>query len=345
MLGRERFLAAARGEAVDTTPVWMMRQAGRFLPEYRAIREKVSFLELCGDVALATEVTLQPVRRLGVDAAIIFSDILVPIPPMGLELTFGKGHGPMLAPPVRTRDAVEALLEYDVRAEVGHVGEIVASVRKEVGDSTAVIGFAGAPFTMMAYMVQGQGSRSFELCKKMLFSDPELAEALLHRLSDVVIEYLRMQIDAGADAVQLFDTWAGLLGPEDFDRFAARPAARILGALEGEGVVRTYFPKGAGCYLDRAAAVPFDMLGVDWRTSLAHAGRAVGSDRAVQGNLDPTVLLGTPAELEGRVRAMMEAGATAGGHVANLGHGVLPPTDPDMGLRFVELVHELGAKG
>lgn len=340
---RERFCAAARCQPTDTRPVWLMRQAGRALPEYRAIRERVSFLELCADPALACEVTMQPVRRLGVDAAIIFSDILVPLPPMGMELTFGKGHGPQLSPPVRDRATFERLSAIDPRATVGHVGEVVAAVRAAAGPERAVIGFAGAPFTLLAYMVEGQGSRSFAHAKRLIFADPDLAHDLLALLSDVLVDYLAMQIDAGADAVQLFDSWAGLLSPDDFDRFAAPYAARVLSGLADKGVPRIYFPRGAGPYLERTRAVPCEVIGVDWTCDLRRAAEQVGEGRAVQGNLDPTALLGTRGGIDERVRAMLDAMAGRPGWIVNLGHGVLPSTDPAHMEHFVARVHEWGA--
>ena len=343
MRPRERFLAAARCQPTDTRPVWLMRQAGRFLPEYRAIRERVSFLDLCADPALACEVTLQPVRRFGVDAAIIFSDILVPIARMGQELTFGAGHGPRLIPPIRTRDDFARLHGIDPNVETPEVGETVSRVREAIDGEQAVIGFAGAPFTVFAYAVQGQGSRSFEEAKRLLFADPDLADDILSLLADVTAEYLAMQVRAGADAVQLFDTWTNLLSPDDFERFAAPYAARVLEAIEPLGVPRIYFPRGTGAYLHRVrAAVSCEVIGLDWTCELSAAAEAVGPDRAVQGNLDPTALLGSPASLDARVDKLLAATAGRPGHIFNLGHGVLPMTDPAMALRFVERVHERG---
>jgi len=321
-----------------------MRQAGRFLPEYRAIRERVSFLDLCADPELACEVTLQPVRRFGVDAAIIFSDILIPVARMGQELTFGKNHGPQLSPPVRSAEDLRKLRRIDPEVETPHVAEAIKLVRAGLGDERALIGFAGAPFTLFAYVVQGQGSRTFDEAKRLLFTEPEVACELLGLLADVVADSLAMQVRAGADAVQLFDTWASLLSPADFERFAAPYAARTLKKLEPLGVPRTYFPRGAGAYLDRVrATVPCEVIGVDWTCDLRTAAQLVGPGCALQGNLDPAVLLGSPEELDRRVDEMLDAVSGRPGYIANLGHGVIASSNPDMALRFVERVHERGA--
>ncbi len=342
MDGRTRFLNAARREYVDTRPVWMMRQAGRFLPEYRAIREKTSFLELCANPELACEVSLQPVRRFDVDAAIIFSDILVPIAKMGQTLSFGAGHGPRLEPPIRSRDDFQKLRRIDPYTETPEVHQTVQLVRDAVGTEKAVIGFAGAPFTLLAYMVDGAGSRGFPETKRLLFSEPELAHEILALISDVIVDYLAMQIDAGADAVQLFDSWAGLLSPDDFDEFAGAYAASIMERLADRGTVRIYFPKSIGAYLERAQAVPCEVVGVDWAQDLARARALFEPDRALQGNLDPTALLGSREQLDIRIDKMLAATRGYAGHIVNLGHGIIPSTDPESALHFVRRVHELG---
>ncbi|MBR57647.1 MAG: uroporphyrinogen decarboxylase [Myxococcales bacterium] len=343
MNGRTRFLNAARREYVDTRPVWMMRQAGRFLPEYRAIREKTSFLELCANPELACEVTMQPIRRFDVDAAIIFSDILVPIAKMGQTLTFGKGHGPRLAPPIRSWDDFRMLRRIDPYEETREVHETVQRVRDAVGTEKAVIGFAGAPFTLLAYMVDGEGSRNFAETKRLLFSEPDLAHEILSLIADVIVDYLGMQIDAGADAVQLFDSWAGLLSPDDFDTFAGAYAASIMERLADRGTARIYFPKSIGAYLERAKAVPCEVVGVDWAQDLSKARELFAPDRALQGNLDPTALLGTREQLDTRIDTLLAATKGYAGHIVNLGHGIIPSTDPETALHFVRRVHELGA--
>ena len=343
MQPRERFLAAARCEPTDRPPIWMMRQAGRFLPEYRAIRERVSFLELCANPELACEVTLQPIRRFGVDAAIVFSDILLPVARMGQELTFGKNHGPQLSPPIRSASDFAKLHRIDPEVETPHVAETLRRVRAELGEERALIGFAGAPFTLFAYAVQGQGSRTFDEAKRLLFSEPDLACDLLALLADVVADSLAMQVRAGADAVQLFDTWASLLSPGDFERFAAPFAARALEKAGALGVPRIYFPRGAGAYLDRVrAAVPCEVIGVDWTCDLGAAAERVGPGCALQGNLDPTLLLGTSTELLRRVDEMLDAVAGRPGYIANLGHGVPATSNPEMAQLFVDRVHERG---
>jgi len=339
---RARFIAAANGQQTDTRPVWMMRQAGRFLPEYRAIREKVSFLELCANPELSCEVTVQPLRRFNVDAAIIFSDILVPIAKMGQELSFGKGHGPVLTPPVRTEEDASKLLRIDPSVDTAEVGETVARVRETVGDERAVIGFCGAPFTLLCYMVDGRGQKNFPETKKMLFRQPELAHQILSLVSDVLVDYLQIQIDAGADAVQIFDSWAGILAPDDFDCFAAPYATRVSNGVAKSGVPRIYFPRGVGAYLERVKSVPCEVVGIDWTQDLKTAADCLMPGRGVQGNLDPSALLGTPESLETRVRTLLSATAGRPGHIVNLGHGVIPETDFEMGRRFVDLVHEFG---
>jgi len=286
---------------------------------------------------MACEVTLQPLRRFGMDAAIIFSDILIPIAAMGMDLTFAKNHGPQLNPPIRGREDLARLSTFNPEKETGVVGEIVGRVRDAVGDQQAVIGFAGAPFTLLCYMVEGQGSRNFAEAKKLLFTQPDVAHELLDMLSDVLCEYLAMQIRAGADAVQLFDTWTSLLSPEDFDTFAAPYARKIMEFLAPYDVPRIYFPRGIGSYLERSLTVPCEVLGIDWMQDLGKAIACVGQERCVQGNIDPTILLGSMDAMERRMEEMLAQTEGYPGHIVNLGHGILPPTRPEMVGRFVEL--------
>jgi uroporphyrinogen decarboxylase len=287
-------------------------------------------------------VTLQPLRRFDVDAAIIFSDILVPVAKMGQSLSFGPGHGPILDPPIRNEEDAAALRRIDPSVDTAEVGETLQLVREALGDERAVIGFCGAPFTLLCYMVDGQGQKNFPETKKMIYCQPALAHQILGLLSDVLVDYLQMQIDAGADAVQVFDSWAGILAPEDFELFAAPYAAKVMAGVGHNEIPRIYFPRGIGAYLERVKSVPCEVVGIDWTQDLAKAADTLMPERAIQGNLDPMALLGSPESLEQRVKTLLKATEGRPGHIVNLGHGVIPQTDFEMGKRFVDLVHELG---
>lgn len=327
MSRHERLRATLAGEPTDRVPVWFMRQAGRYMAEYRALREKVSFLELCASPELCAKVTCQPIDAFDLDAAIIFSDILVVPEAMGQGLTFGKGHGPRLAPPVRTRADIDALRTPSISRDLGVAPKAIRMFR-ELRPDVPIFGFAGAPWTLLCYMVEGSGSKDWAHAKALLWSDPEAARALLNRLADIVGDLLQAQVDAGAAAVQLFDTWAGALAPEELRAFALPAAARALARVKG--APRLYFSK------DTAAALPWlhetgaDAFGVDWRTDLAHARRVLGAT-PVQGNLDPIALHAPPAVVAEKVRAILEKGGGRG-HIFNLGHGVVPST-PIEGVR------------
>ena len=317
-----RFLDACRLRPVDRPPVWMMRQAGRYLPEYREVREKVSFLELCRSVDLATEVSLQPFRRFEPDGVIFFSDILVPVEAMGARVEFGDG-GPHLPEPVRTSDAVERLARFDPASEIPFTGEILSRLKREVGGRAAVLGFCGAPWTLASYLVEGGASRSFSALKTMMGRDPGTLRRLLHLLADVASDVLSFQLASGADAVQLFDTWAGELALEDYREWALPVVQRAIAGIRrrSENPVILYI-NGGGHLVPAMAESGCDVLSIDWRTSLSDARRRAPS-RALQGNLDPGLLLGEPEEVDRRTRAMIaETGGQ--GHVVNLGHGVLP---------------------
>ncbi|MFO7653783.1 MAG: uroporphyrinogen decarboxylase [Candidatus Krumholzibacteriia bacterium] len=318
------FLAALRGRPTGQRPIWIMRQAGRYLPEYRAVRERVSFRQLCREPELACEVTLQPIRRFGFDAAILFSDILTPLEPMGAEFRFDEG-GPRLERPLRDEDDVDRLQVVDPREELGFVADAIRLIKRSLPDGTPLIGFAGAPVTLAAYLVEGGGSQDFRRFKAMLYSRPDLVERLLDLLADQVGEHLVMQAEAGADAVQLFDTWAGILVPEDYRRLALPRVRRILERVAETGVPRIFFARGGASILPLAAAAGADALGIDWTVGLDEALRLVGR-RPLQGNLDPLVLLGSQDEIRRRTRAVLRAGDAAPGHVFNLGHGIVPET-------------------
>src|SRR4051794_29284317 len=329
------FLSAARGEPVDHTPVWYMRQAGRSLPEYLKVREGIGMLESCMDPALTTEITLQPVRRYGVDAAIFFSDIVLPLKAVGVDLDIVPGVGPVVANPVRTLDDVAAIP--DLTPE--HVPFTTAAITALVAElgSTPLIGFAGAPFTVASYLVEGGPSKDHALTKAMMFGAPDVWDALLRKIAGMSAAYLRVQVDAGASAVQLFDSWAGALTPDDYRRSVLPHSAAVLAAVAERGVPRIHFGVGTGSLLPLMAEAGADVVGVDWRTPLADAIPRVG-DRAVQGNLDPALVFAPTEVMTARAGEIIEAGRAAKGHVFNLGHGVLPSTDPDQLKRLTEFV-------
>jgi len=334
----DRFLRACRGQPVDATPVWIMRQAGRYLPEYRAVREKVSFLELCKSPDLATEVTLQPVDILGVDAAILFSDILVVCEAMGLELIL-EDRGPEFPRPLRSAAEVRALRVPDPEGELRYVMEAVRRIRRALDGRVPLIGFCGAPWTLAAYMIEGGGSKNFEKAKALLFGDEALAHELLGKLADALGLYLNAQVAAGAQAVQIFDSWAGALAPDDYARFGAPYLARVVASVRGKVPV-IVFGVETGELLGQLAGTSADVVGVDWRVPLSEARRRAGPAPALQGNLDPAALLLPRPQLEARVRRVMEEAARAGGgHVFNLGHGILPPTPVENARALVEMVH------
>jgi len=331
----DRILRAARQLPVDATPVWIMRQAGRYLPEYRAIREKVSFLQLCKTPELAAEVTIQPVQRLGVDAAIIFSDILIPVEAMGLELEL-EDSGPRFPSPIRTSADIRRLAIPDPEEETGFVGEAIRKANKAL--NVPLIGFAGAPFTLAAYMVEGGGSKNFLQIKRLLFEEPKLAHHLFDKLTETIILFLRMQVAAGARLVQIFDSWGGELSPADFDAFSLPYLQRIVTALKASKVPVILFGTSMSTLLPRLKRSGADVIGLDWRIEIDEGRRILGSNVAVQGNLDPAALFLPRAQLVERVHDILRrAGPT--GHIFNLGHGILPPTPPEAAQALVDAVH------
>jgi uroporphyrinogen decarboxylase len=343
------FLRACRRLPVPRTPIWMMRQAGRYLPSYRAVRAKASFLEMCRTPQLACEVTLQPIDQLGFDAAILFSDILIPLPAMGLTVEF-PDRGPVIRNPVRDRAAIDALAVPDPERELPFVMEAVRQIKAGLAGRVPLIGFAGAPFTMMTYAVEGGGSKDYAQTKKLLFGDAAAAHALLDKIARTTAAYLEAQVRAGADAVQLFDSWAGILSPRDFREFALRWAKRVIELLRESATFRAasvpiiYFVNGCAPYLDAYASSGADVLGVDWRVDIDTVRAAVGPDVALQGNLDPGALYLSPREIHDRVAEVL---AKAGpiGHIFNLGHGVTPETDPEHVRAMIAAVRELSSRG
>lgn len=337
-------LAAARGEVPSHPPVWFMRQAGRSLPEYRAARRDTSMLQTCLNPELACEITLQPVRRYGVDAAILFSDIVVPLHAAGIDVDIVPGIGPVLGAPVRTAADVATLPVLDVTA----VEQVARAVRLLVGElgQVPLIGFAGAPFTLASYLVEGRPSRHHERTKALMHSDPGTWHLLLEHLGELTLTFLRTQVAAGVDAVQLFDSWAGTLSEREYRRFVLPHSRAVLEGLTGEGVPLIHFGVGTGELLGAMAQAGADVVGVDWRVPLDVAADRIraarpGAPAVVQGNLDPAVLFAGWDAVDREVRRVVAEGAAADGHVVNLGHGVLPDTDPEVLARVVELVHTL----
>ncbi len=332
------FLAACRREPVAHTPVWVMRQAGRYLPEYRAIREKVDFLTLTKTPELAAEVTLQPVRRFGMDAAILFSDIMTPVEGMGIDLEFDPG--PVIGNPVRSAADVAGLRIADPVETVPFVMETIGLLRNELPASAPLIGFAGAPWTLFCYLVQGGGSKTFTQAKSFLFAEPDASRDLLEKLADTMIGYLRAQAEAGAQALMVFDSWAGLLSPHEFRTFALPAVQRTLAGLKDQGVPLIYFPNQGATLLEDAAGCGAHVMGIDWRMSLSNARAILGPDVAVQGNLDPAALFAPREALGEQIRRVLDEAGPGPGHIFNLGHGIERTTDPDALAYLVDRVHE-----
>jgi uroporphyrinogen decarboxylase len=319
-----------------------MRQAGRYLPEYMRVREKCSFLQLCKTPELAARVTLQPVDILGVDAAILFSDILIPLEPMGMKLYFVPG--PLFEEPIRTLADVERLRIPCMEEEIPFVPETIRLLRRELDGRVPLIGFGGAPFTLACYMVEGKGSKDFAALKKMMYCAPEIYSALMEKLSTMLIAYLNAQITAGAQAIQLFDTWGGILSPRDYERYALPYTSRVISGIRAGGVPIIHFVKGAGAMLESVTKAGGDVLGLDWHTGLGKARDILGAGAAVQGNLDPTVLYGPKPLIEAEVKRILEENDERPGHIFNLGHGILPDTPPENARFMVECVHRLSHK-
>jgi uroporphyrinogen decarboxylase len=328
---------AARREPVERTPVWFMRQAGRSLPEYRAIREQHSFWEVAHTPELCAEVTLQPVRRHGVDAAVMFADIMTPVLGMGLDVDLVEGVGPVIAEPVRTLADVERLRVPDPDESFAPLLEAIRIVRGELAPAQAVVGFCGGPFTVAGYLLEGKPSREFATVKTLMYSEPEVWGALMEKLADCFAGYLAAQVRAGADVVQLFDSWVGALSPADYEEFVAPWSARILAAVD---VPTIHFGTGASTLLPAMARAGGDVIGLDWRIALDDGWAIVGEGHGVQGNLDPAVLLGPWERVEAAARDVLARAGGRAGHIFNLGHGVLPRTDPDVVSRLAELVQE-----
>ncbi|GAA3440667.1 uroporphyrinogen decarboxylase [Planomonospora venezuelensis] len=336
------FLRACRRQPVSRTPVWFMRQAGRSLPEYRAVRGGVPMLTACATPDLIVEITMQPVRRYGVDAAIFFSDIVVPLKAIGIDLDIKPGVGPVVAAPIRDAAALGALRPIEP-GDVAYVTEAIGALTGELGP-TPLIGFAGAPFTLASYLIEGGPSKNHDHTKAMMYGEPHLWHALMDRLTEITLGFLRVQVAAGASAVQLFDSWVGAVAPEDYREFVLPYTSRIFAGMAEAGVPRIHFGVGTGELLGLLGEAGADVVGVDWRVPLDEAARRVGPGKALQGNLDPAILLAPWEVVERRAADILSRGAGAEGHVFNLGHGVLPGTDPDQLARLTDFVHRSSAR-
>ncbi|GLX03561.1 MULTISPECIES: uroporphyrinogen decarboxylase [Microbispora] len=336
------FIRACRREPVPYTPVWYMRQAGRSLPEYRRVRAGVEMLTACATPDLVVEITMQPVRRYGTDAAIFFSDIVVPLKAVGVDLDIKPGVGPVVGTPIRDKAGMEVLrpLEPD---DVPYVTEAVGALTGELG-GTPLIGFAGGPFTLASYLIEGGPSKNHDRTKAMMYGEPELWHELMERLGAITLAFLRVQVAAGASAVQLFDSWVGAVAPQDYRTYVLPHTGRIFAGLADLGVPRIHFGVGTGELLGLMGEAGADVVGVDWRVPLDEAALRVGAGKALQGNLDPAILLAPWEVVERRARDVLERGRVAEGHVFNLGHGVLPSTDPDQLARLTDFVHESSAR-
>ncbi len=345
-LKNDRFLRALLRQPVDVTPVWMMRQAGRYLPEYRATRAKAGdFLALCKNAELACEVTLQPLERFALDAAILFSDILTIPDAMGLGLYFEQGEGPRFKKPVRTEKDVADLPVPDSTSELDYVLNAVRTIRSALGGRVPLIGFSGSPWTLATYMVEGGSSKDFRTIKRMLFAEPEVLHALLDKLALSVIDYLNQQILAGAQAVQIFDTWGGVLSTPNYQAFSLRYMEQIVKGLIRENDGRTVpvilFTKNGGQWLELIADTGCDCAGLDWTTEIGPARQRVGSKIALQGNMDPSALYGSPQSIRAEVKRILDGFGSGNGHVFNLGHGIALDADPERAKVFIDAVHEL----
>lgn len=348
-LKNDRFLKALLREPVDVTPVWMMRQAGRYLPEYKATRAKAgSFMNLCMNPELACEVTIQPLERFPLDAAILFSDILTIPDAMGLQLRFAEGEGPIFDKPVRTEADVNNLFVPDPEGELKYVMDAVRTIRRELNGRVPLIGFSGSPWTLATYMVEGGSSKEYSKVKGMLFDRPDLMHKLLDTTAKSVISYLNAQIAAGAQAVQIFDTWGGMLTPRDYKEFSLNYMQQIIDGLnreaDGRKVPVILFTKGGGQWLEAMADTGADALGLDWTCDIGKARERVGDRVALQGNMDPTVLYANPERIREEVGTILESYGNGPGHVFNLGHGIHQHVDPENAGAFVKAVHDLSPK-
>lgn len=338
MAREDRFLRACRGQDADCTPVWIMRQAGRYLEEYRNVRKAHSFLEMCKTPELATEVTLQPIRRFELDAAIIFSDILLPLEQMGIGLEFSDGEGPALLNPLRTPADVAKMKQIDPEQDLGYVLQAIEMTRRELNGAVPLIGFTGAPFTLASYAIEGGGSRNYLVTKTMMYTEPAAFRLLMEKLTDMVIAYLNAQIRHGAQAVQVFDSWVGTLSLVDYKAFVWPHMKRLFAGLD-RAAPHIHFALGAAHLLELVSSAGGDVIGVDWRTPLDDAWQRIGVQKAVQGNLEPVTLFGSKEHLRAAAKDVLARAGNRNGHVFNLGHGVFPGTPVENVAMLIDLVH------
>lgn len=339
MTGEARMLAASRLDAVDATPIWFMRQAGRCLAEYRLMRERYELLTIAKTPELAAKVSLMPVERLQVDGAVVFADIMLPLEGMGVEFAIEAEVGPVVGHPLRTEAAIRRLRVVDAEEATPYVFEAVRLLRRELAGRAAVVGFAGAPFTLACYLVEGRPSRDFPRTKALMLGEPAVWQRLMETLTEVIVRYLHGQVAAGAQIVQLFDSWAGVLGPTDYERSILPYTTRVVSEIQARGVPVIHFSTGTSSLLELIARTGSRVVSVDWRERLDRAWARVGFDRGLQGNLDPSVMLAPWEVIRERAREILEQAAGRRGHIFNLGHGVLPETDPDALARLVDFVH------
>ena len=339
-LKNDLFLRACRRQDVERTPIWIMRQAGRYLPEYRAVRAKSDFLTMCKTPELAAEVTIQPVDLIGVDAAILFSDILVIPEAMGMHLEMNEGKGPVFPNPIRTSEDAKKLKDIDPTKELKYVLDAVALTKKNLDNRVPLIGFSGSPWTLLTYMVEGKGSKNYSEVKKMLYNNPEIAHSILDKLSDTIAEYLSAKIEAGCNAVQIFDTWGGILSQKDFEEFSLRYVEKIISQIKRKDEPVIFFAKGVHYNLSKLASIGADVLGLDWTMDLGEVRKQVGNKVALQGNMDPTVLYANKNYIKDETKRVLGSFGKGNGHVFNLGHGVLPDIDPENVKALVQYVKE-----
>ena len=339
-LKNDLFLRACKRQNVERTPIWIMRQAGRYLPEYRAVRAKADFLTMCKTPELAAEVTIQPVDIIGVDAAILFSDILVIPEAMGMHLGLNEGEGPVFPNPIRTTEDVKKLKDIDPTKELKYVLDAVSLTKKNLNNRVPLIGFSGSPWTLLTYMVEGRGSKNFSEVKKLIYNNPELAHAILGKLSNTIADYLSAKIEAGCNAVQIFDTWGGILSQKDFEEFSLQYVEKIISQIKRKDEPIIFFAKGIHYKLDKMANIGADVLGLDWTMDLGKVRKIVGDKVALQGNMDPTVLYANKNYIKDETKRVLSSFGKGNGHIFNLGHGILPDVDPENAKALVQFVKE-----
>lgn len=343
-LKNDLFLRACKRQNVERTPIWIMRQAGRYLPEYRAVRAKADFLTMCKTPELAAEVTIQPVDLIGIDAAIIFSDILVIPEAMGMHLKMIENKGPVFPNPIRNYEDAKQLKEIDPTKELKYVLDAVSLTKKNLNNRVPLIGFSGSPWTLLTYMVEGKGSKNFSEVKKLIYNNPELAHQILDKLSKTIADYLSAKIEAGCNAVQIFDTWGGILSQKDFEEFSLQYVEKIISQIKRKDEPVVFFAKGVHFKLDKIANIGADVIGLDWTMDLGEVRKQIGHKVALQGNMDPTVLYANKDYIRKEVKNVLTSFGKGNGHIFNLGHGVLPDVDPENVKALVQFVKEEGTK-